>query len=253
MIAKLAFRSLAIAFLFGGSIYLMASGNFVAGMIIHLSLVGYLLSGTLNPSSRLFGPIQTSCENDIWITLDDGPDPSDTPAILDLLDRHGAKATFFVIGKKAAQHPDLIREIIRRGHQLGNHTWSHPQASFWMHGPLRIYREIEKCQKILTQITGEPPRYFRAPVGHFNVFVHPILRHFGMRLIGWSSRGFDAVDTSLERVTEKIRASAKPGAIILAHEATPIAQEVVADILKIAQENGWKCTIPPALPKSDSC
>ena len=251
MIAGLVFRSGLIAVVFAGSVFLMVSGNFWIGFVLHTLLVGWLLAGTLNPSSRLFGPITTRCEKGIWLTLDDGPDPETTPAILDLLDSHGAKATFFVIGKKAEAHPDLIREIRDRGHQLGNHTYSHPQKSFWCHGPIRTYREIARCRQVLEKVTGEAPRLFRAPVGHHNVFVHPVLRHFGMELIGWNSRGFDAAKgATLESVSEKIRASATEGSIVLAHEATPFAVDVVSEILAMAEENGWPVRLPAGAPES---
>ena len=101
MIAKLALRSLIVTALFCGGIALAVAGHFAIGLAIHGLLVGYLLAGTLNPSSRLFGPVRTRIGKGVWLTLDDGPDPVDTPSILDLLDRHGAKATFFVIGEKA--------------------------------------------------------------------------------------------------------------------------------------------------------
>ena len=245
MIAGLILRSVLIVALFAGSIFLMASGNFLTGFIIHSLLVAWLLVGTLNPSSRLFGPIQTRCKKGIWLTLDDGPDPDTTPAILDLLDEHGAKATFFVIGERAKRYPELIVEIQNRGHQIANHTYSHPQASFWAHGPIRTYREISRCQKVLMEITGKAPLLFRAPVGHHNVFVHPVLRHFGMKLVGWNCRGFDAATgASLESVTERIRASAAEGSIILAHEATPFAPQVVSDILAMAAENSWQVMLP---------
>ncbi len=245
MIAGLIFRSVLIAVVFAGSVFLMATGNFLIGFLLHSLLVGWLLVGTLDPSSRLFGSIQTRCEKGIWLTLDDGPDPRTTPPILDLLDSHGAKATFFVIGEKAEVHPDLIREIIQRGHQIANHTHTHPQSSFWCHGPIRTYREIALCQRTLKKITGVAPQLFRAPVGHHNIFVHPVLRHFGMKLIGWSSRGFDAAPgATLESVTSKIRSSATNGSIVLAHEATPFAVEVVSDILEMAKEHNWKLTIP---------
>ncbi len=253
MIAKLALRTLVVALLFFGGIALAIGGHFAIGLAIHGLLVGTLLAGTLNPNSRLFGPIETGCGNGVWLTLDDGPDPRDTPAILDLLDEHGAKATFFVIGKKAEQHPELILEIVRRGHQIGNHTWSHPQASFWCHGPIRTYREIARCQSAIKAITGEAPTVFRAPVGHSNLFVHPVLETFGLRLTGWSSRGFDGVSASLPEVTRRIRATATDGGIILAHEATPIAREVVADILALASEKGWQFVIPDASPRSGNC
>lgn len=251
MIAGLVFRFVLIVVVFAGSILLILSGYFFFGLLLHTGLVAWLLAGTLNPSSRLFGPIQTRCEIGIWLTLDDGPDPLTTPIILDLLDSHEAKATFFVIAKKAEAHPQLILSIQNRGHEVANHTYSHPQASFWCHGPIRTYREIARCQQVLKKITGKAPRLFRAPVGHHNVFVHPVLEYFGMRLVGWDSRGFDAAPgATLESVTTRIRASAKNGSIVLAHEATPFAVEVVSDILAMAQENGWAVRLPDASPVS---
>lgn len=253
MIASLILRTLAIVGLLVGGVVYAFMGHLVIGALVHVLTVGYLLAGTLNPSSRLFGPVQTHCEEGIWLTLDDGPHPTDTPAILDLLDRFDAKATFFVIGEKAAKYPDLIHEIHRRGHQIGNHSWSHPQSIFWCLGPIRTYQEIAKCQQIILDIVGTAPRIFRAPVGHYNFFVHPILKHFGLRLVGWSSRGFDGVDSSFPNVSHRIRLSAKSGGIVLAHEATPIAQKVVGDILDLAAQKGWACTIPDASPESGNC
>ncbi len=251
MITALALRVGLIAATFTASILLVVSGQLLIGLIIHSALVSWLLFGTLNPSSRLFGAIRTRCETGVWLTLDDGPGPATTPAILDLLDRHGAKATFFVIGENAAAHPRLIREIAARGHQLANHTWSHPQTSFWCHGPVRTFREIARCQELLEKITGKAPRLFRAPVGHHNVFVHPVLRHFGMELVGWSSRGFDAAGGATpESVSSRIRATASGGGIILAHEGTPFAVEVVSDILAMAAEQGWAVMPPDVSPES---
>jgi len=250
MIAKLVVRSLMVFALFFSGIGAAIAGYFVIGLVIHVALIGGWLLGTLRPNSRLFGPMATACEAGVWLTLDDGPDPRDTPAILDLLDERGVKATFFVIGKKAERHPELIREIVRRGHQIGNHTWSHPQASFWCCGPIRTYREIARCQHAIEAIAGVAPTVFRAPVGHSNGFVHPVLQKFGLRLVGWTSRGFDGVSTSLPDVARRIRASAGDGGIILAHEATPIARDVVADILALGEEKGWEFVIPDAPQRS---
>ena len=250
MIVSLTLRFFVIISLLGGGILFAQTGHVWLAIAFHTILVGYFLVGTLNPTSRLFGPVITNCENDIWITLDDGPDPIDTLAILDLLDLHQAKATFFVIGKKAEQYPELIREIHRRGHGIGNHSWSHPRAFFWCLGPIRTYREITKCQEAISSIIGLAPRYFRAPVGHYNIFVHPILKHHGLQLVSWSSRGYDGLNASLAFVTSRIRKSATKGGIILAHESTPITKEVVADILRMAAERNWRCITPDGSQES---
>lgn len=227
------------------AIYLILHGQWMLGGGLHLVAVGWLLVGTLNPQSGWFGPIQTKTgSEEIWLTFDDGPDPEDTPVLLRLLKEHGVKATFFVIGEKAAKYPRLIEQMHADGHQIGNHTWSHPQRTFWCAGPWRTYREIVKCQGIVEEIIGEGPKVFRAPVGHHNLFVHAVLRRFGLKLIGWSSRGFDGVSQDAEEVIGRIKRSMKPGGIVLAHEDSAIALEVVSAILEYAQENGWSFKNP---------
>lgn len=239
MILRLVIRSLIVLLLFGHSLWLMANGHWLIGFVENSGVLAYLLWGTLCPTSRLFGPIKNSVPQGIALTIDDGPDPKDTPVLLDLLDEFQAKATFFLIGEKAQQHPELVREIRRRGHQVGNHSWSHPQASFWAAGPVRTYREIAKCQQCLTDITGEAPTVFRAPVGHHTYFVHPVLKALGLELIGWNCRGYDAGGGSVDKVMKRIRDGLCDGSIILAHEATPIAEPVIRGVLEEARDRGY--------------
>ena len=185
---------------------------------------GALLAGTLRPNCRWFGPVVTGFEpagGEVWLTIDDGPDPRDTPRLLDLLDAADARATFFVRGDRARAHPGLIEAIARRGHGLGNHTASHPQATFWALGPGRLRREIGACSEILREITGHAPRLFRAPVGMVNPFVPPAVAAAGLRLVGWSARGFDGVvrhARDAEGVVARIVATLRPGGIALLHE-----------------------------------
>ena len=152
-------RLATVLILYIGGIWLMLAGHFWLGTLLHLIVVAPVLYGTLNPHSALFGPIQRRpSDQRLWLTLDDGPDPIDTPVVLDLLRERGVKATFFAIGEKAQQHPELIKRIIAEGHQLGNHTQSHPQGSFWCLGPLRTSREIERCQNTCLLYTSPSPR-----------------------------------------------------------------------------------------------
>jgi peptidoglycan/xylan/chitin deacetylase (PgdA/CDA1 family) len=187
----------------------------------------------LRPGCQWLGEV--ICQTDsreIWITIDDGPDPHDTPVLLDLLDRHHTKAVFFMIGEKVRKHPELAREVIRRGHQIGNHTMSHPQASFWCAGPWRTRREIADCQRVIEDITGTRPRWFRAPVGHRNFFTHPIARALGLEIMAWNRRGFDAVETNADKVLARILPDLSHGDIVLLHESTPIAAEVLGKVLE---------------------
>lgn len=197
------------------------------------SIAGLYCRAVLRPGCQWLGPVtcRTSGRG-ILITVDDGPDPHDTPRLLDLLDEHQAKAVFFMIGEKVAAHPELAREVLRRGHSIGNHTMTHPQATFWCAGPWRTRREIGECQRVIGQVTGARPEWFRAPVGHRNLFTHPIAAMLGMKVMAWNRRGFDAVEKDAEKVLARILPGLGRGDIVLMHEGTPIASEVLRGVLR---------------------
>ncbi|HEV8695868.1 MAG TPA: polysaccharide deacetylase family protein, partial [Lysobacter sp.] len=172
---------------------------------------------TLKPDSRLFSPVLRRLptrEPVVWLTIDDGPS-TDTAAMLDLLERHRACATFFVVGERAAQQPELVREIERRGHSLGNHSQTHPQAWFWALGPRRMREQIARNQATLAAITGTAPRWFRAVVGMANPFVSAPLREHGLARVAWNVRGYDAVAADPQLVLTRIERDLSPGAIVL--------------------------------------
>jgi len=195
-------------------------------------------AAVLRPGCQWLGPVTTDGADGVLITIDDGPDPQDTPVLLDLLDQYQVRAVFFMIGEKAARHPELVREVVRRGHELGNHTLTHPQATFWCAGPRRTRREIAGCQQILEESSGQAPRWFRAPVGHRNLFTHPVAATLGLRVMGWNRRGYDAVETDPAKVLARILPDLRRGDIILLHEATPIAREVLAGVLEKCADAG---------------
>ena len=204
--------------------------------------------GTLRPRSALFGPVLSRLpvhEPVAWLTIDDGPS-ADTEAMLDLLDAHGAKATFFVVATRAQARPDLVREIVRRGHDLGNHSASHPSAWFWALGPRRMAQEIEGAQATLRDLTGVVPRWFRAVVGMANPFVAASLARLGLTRVAWSARGFDAVTADPAKVVARIERDLAPGAIILMHEGAAHGRSVEAMelLLQRLQARGYRAVLP---------
>jgi peptidoglycan/xylan/chitin deacetylase (PgdA/CDA1 family) len=205
-----------------------------------------LLYPTLRPNVQWFGPVVTHFDTprkEVWLTIDDGP-AGDTIAVLDLFDRRRVKATFFVKGILAAAQPELVQEILRRGHTLANHSHTHPAGSFWCSLPARIAREIDDCNRALAEVTGDTPRWFRAPVGLKNPAVHPALERRGMRLIGWTTRGFDAVVQDPERVVERVLPRLRPGAIIILHQGLDHSLRVLDRVIDAVEKQGYAFVIP---------
>jgi peptidoglycan/xylan/chitin deacetylase (PgdA/CDA1 family) len=209
------------------------------------------LWGVLKPQSRMYGPVLTRlpvADRRVWLTIDDGPS-DDTRAILDLLDAHDARATFFLVGERAAARPELVREIMVRGHGIGNHSQTHPQAWFWALGPARMRCEIAQCQRTLRGITGRAPRWFRAVVGHANPFVSAPLRGHGLARAAWSARGFDAVHADPAAVVARIERDLAPGAIVLLHEGARHGRsvEMIALLLQRMGALGYRTVLPEEL------
>ncbi len=204
--------------------------------------------GTLCPYSRMFGPVLTrfpTSEKQVWLTIDDGPS-DDTLAVLDALDAHDAKATFFLVGERAARHPERVREILRRGHGIGNHSASHPARWFWALGPSRMRREIAETQRILHGISGTPPRWFRAVVGMSNPFVNAALKTHGLARVAWSARGFDGVAADPRLVVARIERGLSPGAIVLLHEGAAHGRnvETLRLLLQRLDASGYRTVLP---------
>ena len=196
------------------------------------------------PRSHWLGPNWTrlpaaaSANNAVALTVDDGPDPGVTPQVLDLLDRYAAQATFFCIGEKAARHPDLCREIVRRGHAVENHSQRH-RHHFALMGYSGLMRELQAAQETLATITGQRPLFFRAPAGLRNPFLDPVLARLGLQLASWSARGFDTRTGDVARVRTRLLRGLRAGAILLLHDGNaartrdgvPVILEVLPAVL----------------------
>ncbi len=200
------------------------------------------------PRSHWLGPNWTRlpaaarARNEIALTIDDGPDPSVTPQVLDMLDRYATHATFFCIGEKAARYPDLCRDIVRRGHAVENHS-QHHRHNFSLLGYAGIRRELQAAQDTLTTITGQRPLFFRAPAGLRNIFLDPVLARLELRLATWSARGFDTRINDVDRVKNSLLRGLHPGAILLLHDGNaarttdgiPMILEVLPTVLAAAR------------------
>jgi peptidoglycan/xylan/chitin deacetylase (PgdA/CDA1 family) len=201
--------------------------------------------GTFDPNSQGFGPVATHCDGaGVWVTIDDGPDPQTTPRLLEVLDEQQVRATFFLIGERAERHPELAREIVARGHQVANHTATHPRARFWAAGPARTRREVVDGSRMIEAATGLRPCWFRAPVGHSNLFTHPATDEAGLRVIGWTRRGLDGTSTRVPAILRRLTRNLQRGDILVVHDATPVAAEVLEGLLERIKLAGLRCELP---------
>ncbi|HEX7603163.1 MAG TPA: polysaccharide deacetylase family protein [Polyangiaceae bacterium] len=168
----------------------------------------------------------------VALTFDDGPDPVWTRRTLDALDAAGKKGTFFVIGKKAETHPEVITEILARGHAVGLHSYGHDRL-FAMRGPGTWRRDLKRGIRVLEKLTGQRPALFRPPIGHTNPHVARVLRELGLRVIGWDVGARDGVAADPGDVAARVLAGATNGSIILLHDAAERGDREPAGVLAL--------------------
>ena len=221
-----------------------------------------LITGAgLTPRSNLLGPNVTrlpeaaGVRGEVAITIDDGPEPEVTPRVLDLLDAHGQRATFFCIAERVREHPALAREIVARGHSIQNHTARH-RHNFSFLGPRGFHAEIERAQQLLQEVTGQRPVCFRAPAGLRNPFLAPVLHRMDLVLVSWTRRGFDTRERDAATVLARLAKDLSAGDILLLHDGNaartaggrPVVLEVLPLLLERLRADGLRAvTLPQAL------
>ena len=188
------------------------------------------------PAPAVPAPAPTTGNKVIALTFDDGPGPY-TAHLLDVLDQYGAKATFFLIGSKVSSQANVVRSIHARGHQLGNHSWSHPELPKLPAG--QIAGEIDRTNDAIKQATGVTPAILRPPYGAVNGVVLEQLRLRGMSSILWSVDTRDWADRNSDIVCSRAVAGARPGAVILMHDIHQTSVSAVPCILSALKQQGY--------------
>ena len=215
---------------------------FLPDVLLAYHLFVFRARGLLHMHRRFTTP-----RPEVWLTIDDGPDPSDTPLLLDLLAAHGARATFFAIGENALAHPALIRAIVAAGHEVAHHTHTHPLAWFWCASPARLARELDAGLEALRG-AGVRPTRFRPPAGIKNLVLARSLRARGLTCVGWSARGRESWGGTTETVAARVLRDLAPGAILLLHEGPRVPADLrIAAIRRVLEElhvRGYRCVIP---------
>ena len=216
----------------------------IIAVAIIVIIVGVVVYGSTRISSNMFVKAQCALndKNKVLLTFDDGPDERQTALVLDMLKYLNIKALFFVIGKKAAQHPELLKRILAEGHTIGNHTYKHnPKYLFYTKN--RIFDELQKTDNILKE-NGISTKYFRPPLGVTNDALAWAVRKMGYQTIGWNVRSFDTRREPRERVLARICKRLTGGNIVLLHDRVEHVEWLVEKISEEVQRRNLSFATP---------
>jgi peptidoglycan/xylan/chitin deacetylase (PgdA/CDA1 family) len=226
------------------------------------SLCGY---AAMAPGSQLFGKTLAHGPdpNQIALTYDDGPNDPYTPQLLEVLERHGVKATFFLIGKFVRQKPELARAVASAGHVIGNHTETHPNLLFT--GRSKLFQELAGCERALNEAVGAHATLFRPPYGFRTPSVLQFARRQGLSPVMWSVTCYDWRETTAGRIEQhairQIEAQKHRGKIVLLHDGGHEAMganrshtvEATDRLLRRYKDEGYAfVTVPEMMANSDS-
>jgi peptidoglycan/xylan/chitin deacetylase (PgdA/CDA1 family) len=245
-------KGVAIVAAITASWLLPAGWAVLAISVIAVLAIGFLTYAIVHPRSQFFAPVVYHLAADrpvVALTFDDGPDPTFTPQILDVLAEHHAHATFFVLGARAAQYPEIVRRIHREGHAVGTHTQSH-RVGFHFASPRSVAREIVDAIAVVGELLHEQPTLFRPPQGlRTPLFGSAWRRLRGLTCVTWSVRGLDSLPTTPEKIVARIMPRLEPGAIITLHDGgglgggTDRTSTVAAliTLLGLCSDRGLRC------------
>jgi peptidoglycan/xylan/chitin deacetylase (PgdA/CDA1 family) len=206
--------------------------------------MGFLLDNAVNPTSQLYGKVfyQGPPEGKLAaLTFDDGPNPYYTWKLLRVLREKSVKANFFLIGREVEKYPELARRILREGHSIGNHTYTH--ANLLERRKKTIVKEIVKCDVVLEAVTGRKPLLFRSPHGFRKPVVSQISQQLGHYQVDWSLCPRDWLRPGTKRMLKLVLKKVRPGTIILLHDGggdRSQTVEVVPLIIDRLRERGYQ-------------
>ena len=166
----------------------------------------------------------------VFLTFDDGPDPAITPAVLDLLAAHNAKATFFAQGSQVQAHPELARRIVAEGHSLQNHAWNHPRLPDLSESDI-VYGQLQPTNDAITAATGVAPTCLRAPYGATGPTVYNAASSMGLEVVGWHINPADYNNPGAAAIASQVLTNVWAGAIVLLHDAGSGDRQQTVDAL----------------------
>ena len=214
-------KAVAVTAVIAAILTLPTGWSVVAVSLIVVAAISFLTFAIVHPSSQFFAPVVHRLPTKdalVALTFDDGPDPVFTPQILDVLAAHHAHATFFVLGSRAAQHPDVVRRIAAEGHTVGTHTQSH-RVGFHFASPAAVQREISQAIDVVRGILATTPTLFRPPQGlRTPLFGSAWKKLHNQTCVTWSVRGLDSFPTTAAKIVARVSKGLQPGAIVTLHD-----------------------------------
>ena len=191
----------------------------------------------------------------IALTYDDGPNDPYTPQLMDVLARHGVRASFFLIGRFVSRRPNIVRDLVQAGHVVGNHTYTHPPLIFETSIQIRV--QLISCRQAIADAVGEHSNLFRPPYGARRPAVLRIARELGLEPVMWNAIGYDWLDTTPQRIEQNVAKSIRGGDVIVLHDGnhqhlgTDRSKTVAATDLLIARykAEGYEFVTIPELMK----
>ena len=227
---------------------------------VPLAYLVLLYLGVTLPRFALFAPMfcrGPRSRPEVALTFDDGPDTDPTRKVLAALARAQARATFFVLGSKARQAPEVVAEIAAAGHEIGIHGDTHDRWLSVRH-PDAIAASLERALATVESASSRRPHLFRPPLGHTSPRTAVAARRLGLALVGWSVRSRDGLaSTTAEDATRRVRAGLAPGAVILMHDASersdrePVAAAALPAILDEIARRGLRCVTISQLRRAE--
>lgn len=193
----------------------------MVGLVIGATVLAAATAGyqSMAPTAQWYGRTFTGLPRGlkkIALTFDDGPNDPHTLRLLEVLARHDVKATFFFIGRYVEQHPDIAREVVKAGHAVGNHTFTHPLLIFKTESEVKA--ELSACGRALSDAVGEHSNLFRPPFGGRRPAVLRIARSMGYEPVMWNVTGYDWDAPSAEHIERKVGGQVRGGDVILLHD-----------------------------------
>ena len=205
-------------------------------------ILSYLIIGATDIRRNIFiKSINSVQQGHFCLTFDDGPDPIMTPKILKILNKHGAKATFFLIGKNIVSNKELVKKISDEGHSIGNHSYYH-KTNFPISSKSKIIEDLKKTNKILEKITLKKTKLFRPPFGITNPNINIALEKLNLKSIGWGIRSLDTITNDSRKLYKKVKNGIDKGqSIVLFHDRCESTLDILENIIIYCHEKKLKC------------